>query len=77
MQKALCSRIGEVTLKSDPGPREDKNISQMFYERSKTRETKHTDLKGKNQLYLVKGWQGGLIKTMSKDNLLKSSSDKP
>lgn len=24
--------------------------------------------------YRVKGWQGGLIKIMSKDNLLKSSS---
>lgn len=27
-----------------------------------------------NKTYLVKGWQGGLIKIMLKDNLLKSSS---
>ena len=29
------------------------------------------------ETYLVKGWQGGLIKIMSKDNLLKSSSGMP
>lgn len=30
-----------------------------------------------NKTYLVKGWQGGLIKIMSKDNLLKSLSVMP